>query len=187
MSRIKKLVTTAKVIDVILIIALCFLVASCAFLVFNGVFTAVTGSVLANITFKLNDVSVAFASVAHDAVWIICLLYCSNFIFYIFGIHVLRKILSYMKKGKPFDPKVGNHLRTLGFLVIIGWIVNVAVNVAIIALLRQAIAAPDVILGSSGFKINIDFTYLILAAVFFLLSYIFKYGEELQHLSDETI
>ena len=34
---------------------------------------------------------------------------------------------------------------------------------------------------------NIDFTFVVISIVFFLLSYIFQYGEELQQLSDETL
>lgn len=34
---------------------------------------------------------------------------------------------------------------------------------------------------------SLDTTFLLIAAVFFLLSYIFQYGAELQKLSDETL
>jgi hypothetical protein len=38
-----------------------------------------------------------------------------------------------------------------------------------------------------GVNISFDPSFLIIPAVFFLLAYVFKYGEQLQTLSDETL
>lgn len=106
-------------------------------------------------------------------------------------VKTIRAILAPMKEGKPFSSEISKHLRRLGWLsLILGLAVQVmeAVSLFIIAgiyrldtlLLSEKITGVDI---SPSF----DLSVLIIPAVFFLLAYVFRYGAELQQLSDETL
>lgn len=107
------------------------------------------------------------------------------------GIRIIRKILKSMEAGRPFDTSVADNLRKLGWLVLIGGVVE--------SILK--IASETVLLGASDFfqlinmdavsKVTVnyffDVTFILFACVLFLLSHVFRYGEALQHESDETL
>ncbi len=103
----------------------------------------------------------------------------------------VREILQPMKEGKPFDCVVSTNLRKLARLSI-----NLGILYNIVILSEQIIAVfvydlPGLLLSDKIIKIggmfNVDLTFLICWAVLLLLSYVFRYGEELQQLSDETL
>ena len=111
--------------------------------------------------------------------------------FVIYAIKVVRKILAPMKEGLPFDESVSKNLRNLGFLTLIGgsvWSVTKAVldTTSFQVYQISEMFRPERITGVE-LEVTLDTTFLIIAAVIFLLSYIFKYGTELQKLSDETL
>ena len=104
----------------------------------------------------------------------------------LYGIHVVRSILSPMQEGKPFEHSVSGDLKKLGWL-------SLAVGVAqpIIQTIAQKIALRSLPLEGYGVEVMqehvFDATYLIIALALFLFSYIFRYGEELQRQADETL
>ena len=111
--------------------------------------------------------------------------------FVIYAIKVARRILAPMKEGLPFDESVSKNLKKLGLLTLIGgsvWSVTKAVldtttyNAYEISEMFRSERITGVEL-----EVTLDTQFLIIAAVIFLLSYIFKYGAELQKLSDETL
>lgn len=111
--------------------------------------------------------------------------------FMIYAAKVARKILAPMKEGLPFDESVSKNLKNLGILTLIGgsvWSVTKAVldTTTYNAYKISEMFRPERITGVE-LEITLDTTFLIIAAVIFLLSYIFKYGAELQKLSDETL
>lgn len=111
--------------------------------------------------------------------------------FVLYVIKVVRKILAPMKEGLPFDESVSKNLRNLGILTLIGggvWsVTKVVLDTATYnACQISEMFRPERITGVE-LEVTLDTTFLIIAAVIFLLSYIFKYGAELQKLSDETL
>lgn len=111
--------------------------------------------------------------------------------FVIYAIKVARRILAPMKEGLPFDESVSKNLRNLGILTLIGGSVWSAAKAILEATAYNVyeiseMFRPERITGVE-LEIMLDTTFLIIAAVIFLLSYIFKYGAELQKLSDETL
>ena len=105
-----------------------------------------------------------------------------------YGIRIIRHILAPMKEGKPFSQGISVDFRKLGWFVIIyGIIYNVfdlfIKNQLAFRLLPVMADGPVTV----GIEHHLDPTFLIIAFILFLCSYIFRYGEELQTLSDETI
>ena len=107
------------------------------------------------------------------------------------GVGYIREILNPMKEEKPFDSIVSTNLKKLAKLSItLGILIN------IIILSEQILTVfvydlPSLLISEKilhvGGMFNVDLTFLICWAVLMLLSYVFRYGEELQQLSDETL
>ena len=108
-----------------------------------------------------------------------------------FAAKITRRILQPMKEGLPFDMSISKNLKYLGNLTLIGggsfavievidrWIIY---NMYHISELFHPEKITEV---EMSFKM--DWKFMIVASVIFLMSYIFKYGAELQKLSDETL
>ena len=107
-----------------------------------------------------------------------------------YGIQLLRKVLALVSQQRPFSG-------TSRILTKLGWVslcVALIQNVTDWAIQRQAnfgYQLSKLFLGSSitnvSFQHQLDSTFLVVAAVVFILSGVFRYGEELQQLSDETL
>ena len=107
------------------------------------------------------------------------------------GVGYIREILRPMTEEKPFDTIVSTNLKKLATLSIrLGILYN------IIILSEQIMTVfvydlPGLLLSEKishvGGMFQVDLTFLIYWAILRLLSYIFRYGEELQQLSDETL
>lgn len=111
--------------------------------------------------------------------------------FMIYAAKTARKILKPMKAGLPFDESVPKNLRNLGILTLAGgavWSVAKAIidTTSYTAYHISELFRPEKITGVE-LSVTLDTTFLVIAAVIFLLSYIFQYGAELQKLSDETL
>ena len=107
------------------------------------------------------------------------------------GVGFIREILNPMKEEKPFDSIVSTNLKKLAKLSI-----NLGILYNIIILSEQILAVfvydlPGLLLSEKithvGGMFNIDLTFLVYWAILLLLSYVFRYGEQLQQLSDETL
>ena len=107
------------------------------------------------------------------------------------GVGYIREILLPMKEEKPFDSIVSTNLKKLAKLSItLGILYN------IIILSEQILTVfvyglPGLLISEKIIHVDgmfkIDLTFLIYWAILLLLSYVFRYGEELQQLSDETL
>lgn len=103
----------------------------------------------------------------------------------------IRAILHPMTLGQPFDNAVSTNLKKLSNLTI--WM-GVATNLTILvdsvitmfAYNMSNIMNPEVVTGIN-MHCNLDLTFLLYFAILRLLSYVFRYGQELQQLSDETL
>ena len=107
------------------------------------------------------------------------------------GVGYIREILVPMKDGTPFQRIVSTNLKKLARLSItLGILYN------IILLSEQLITVfvynlPGLLLSEKivhiGSLFQVDLNFLFYWAILLLLSYVFRYGEDLQQLSDETV
>ena len=107
------------------------------------------------------------------------------------GVGYIREILKPMIEEKPFDSIVSTNLKKLARLSI-----NLGILANVIILCEQIMTVfvfdlPGLLISEkithvSG-MFNVDLTFLIYWAILMLLSYVFRYGESLQQLSDETL
>ena len=107
------------------------------------------------------------------------------------GVGYIREILQPMKEEKPFDGIVSTNLRKLARLSI-----NLGILANVIILAEQIMTVfvydlPALLISEKithvGGMFQVDLTFLIYWAVLTLLSYVFRHGEQLQQLDDETL
>ena len=114
----------------------------------------------------------------------------SCFIFY-FIAKYLRAVLLSVKEGRPFEKAVVASFRRLGFLSLVGGLVAELLKWGQQLLLLKAYPMDEIFSSPaiSGMQINfiMDPGFILISLVFFLLSWIFSYGQELQRQSDETL
>ena len=113
-------------------------------------------------------------------------------VYYAFG--QVRKILQPMSEGSPFHPTVSKNIRKVAYVsIIMGIVANVVsfietLNVIeMIEKLNLVEYIKDGSIQSITANFNIDMTFLIVFFLLLLMSYIFRYGEELQQQVDETL
>ena len=109
----------------------------------------------------------------------------------LYGLRMVKQILKPMKEGRPFDESIADSLRRLGHVVVASGIVS-----CVLAYLSQTamlgvidykeLFNPALVTGveiRSSFSIN----FIFVALALYLMSYVFRYGSELQRESDETL
>jgi len=103
----------------------------------------------------------------------------------------VRDILKPMREGSPFHTSVSTNLKKLAKNSLILCITANVMDVATTCMFVWGFDLANLILSDKithvTFLTKCDLTFLIVAAVLYLLSYIFHYGETLQQLSDETV
>lgn len=107
------------------------------------------------------------------------------------GVGYIREILLPMKEEKPFDSIVSTNLKKLAKLSItLGILYNIIIlseqAMTVFAYDLPALLVSEKIARVTG-MFSVDLTFLVYWAILLLLSYVFRYGEELQQLSDETL
>ena len=108
-----------------------------------------------------------------------------------YGFGQIRMVLHPMKEGDPFRPEVSDHIRRIGYVTLaLGVIQNAAGIVESAGAIRHfgldKLAAGGQI-RSVTVNYTVDLSFLVVFFVLLLMSYIFRYGTELQRLSDETL
>jgi len=103
----------------------------------------------------------------------------------------IRKILEPMKVGNPFHETAGGNIKKVAYAVLLWGIVgNAGKLLETSAALRffnfEALTATGDI-RSITVNYHFDLTFLLVFFLLLLVSYIFRYGTELQRLSDETL
>ena len=104
------------------------------------------------------------------------------------GLNLLHRVLVPMGEGRPFDSSVSVTLRKLGWVTLFGGL-GVELLSWAVSLLElhdfSEIFQPETV---TGYTVNITLGGALIApVVILLLSHVFKYGEQLQTLSDETL
>ena len=106
------------------------------------------------------------------------------------GIQLLRKVLRPMTDQRPFSG-TGNLLKKLGWLSLIVAFIDNAAEWAMLYIMEHHYHFSDFFLGSIitdvTFRFQPNGTFLYIAVLCFVLACVFRYGEELQQLSDETL
>ena len=108
-----------------------------------------------------------------------------------FSVKAIRNILAPMKNGEPFHNTVSTNLKKLAnYTCSLGIGLNLQKIIGNILLLK-AYDLPLLLLSEKvshvDFMFVFDLSFLVVYGILLLLSYIFRYGEELQQLSDETL
>ena len=102
-------------------------------------------------------------------------------------LHLVRRILAPMKEGQPFAAGVADDLKKLAWMVLVFGFVS-AVWEFVAQVMVSTAMSGNLSVNSHyavGEVVRLDF--VLVAAVLFLVSYIFRYGRELQVQSDETL
>lgn len=103
--------------------------------------------------------------------------------------HLLHKVLLPMSQGRPFDGTVSRTLRKLGWATLITTLAAEAMETVLVTLEvglydLNELFAPGLV---SGYTVGFNTGDLAAPVLILLLSYVFRYGEELQRQSDETL
>ena len=107
------------------------------------------------------------------------------------GVGYIREILNPMKEEKPFDTIVSTNLKKLARLSIT---IGILYNIIILSEQLMTVfvyGLPGLLLSEKIVHVDgmftLDLAFLVYWAILLLLSYVFRYGEHLQQLSDETL
>lgn len=107
-----------------------------------------------------------------------------------YGLHLLRKLLTPIACQRPFSG-TSKILKRMGWVSVTMAVIQNLSDFGLVWLCEYILPVSRMFEGSSITEIHFhyepDGTYLILAVVLFILSAVFRYGEELQQLSDETL
>lgn len=198
MEKMKK---TAKVLDVCFRICTCIcyvagfflLVAICAILLEpltgNHDVTLQESLELGNVTFELAPR--AYQEGGMGYMLSIMLLGVGAVVFMVIMTKLIRKILKPMVEGLPFHESIGTNLKKLGWLEIIAGVLMNGMTAVEYWMTARNFDLTELFVGDKITAVTVnymfDFSFLMPAAVFFLASYIFRYGAQLQQLSDETL
>ena len=103
----------------------------------------------------------------------------------------VREILVPMREGRPFEMGTADKIRELALLVLVGGgIAEVGSAVGRVFSIK-AYNIPALINHPSiegvSFNMTIRLWFLVVAVILSFLSFVFRYGEELQRESDETL
>jgi len=188
-SAARILYTLAKIASICCIVGFC-IIAAAAILLFvfgNDSMIEFNGLDLGNVTFQLAEPSAMLKSA----------FLCETlpaFVLLGFGWAVLRiimQILAPMKDGQPFDTAVSANLKKLCWLTLGGGFCSQCFAMAGGILMYKAADLSTLFISDkiTGVTLNLemDLTFAVLALIWYMLSCVFRYGEELQKQSDETL
>ena len=148
------------------------------------------------IKFSMGEFSMELASAAEMGVdlaygWVNCVWTVALLAILWIGFRYVRKIMVPMMEGNPFDYSVSDYLKKLGLLTLLYGIVGNMGAAMITSMkmnhyqLERLVDGKNILAIIPDYRLELGF--LIVFFVFLLASYIFRYGAELQQLSDETL
>lgn len=127
------------------------------------------------------------------SIWLpLIFLITAIFVFIIYkAVQTIESICTITMNHTPFDVRASNHMKNLAKYILVGGIVFNILEVCRIMQFKQTINF-DLLFNTKyvtqiNFDIRLHLSFLVFAALIYLLSYIFRYGQELQQLSDETL
>ncbi len=106
-------------------------------------------------------------------------------------LRIVQCILTPMAEGRPFDANVSDSLRKLSFITLIVGGISQIINMVFFSFQLHSINLDNLLNPEyvAGYTVEnvIDTNFLIVFGVLLLMSHVFRYGEQLQQLSDETL
>lgn len=106
-------------------------------------------------------------------------------------IKLLRKVLAPMIVGQPFNGTVSGNIKKLGIAVIVSGLIFDVAESAMSNFAFYMYDIANLILSDNISKImvnsEISLDSVLIGVLVILLSYVFRYGEELQQQADETL
>ena len=112
----------------------------------------------------------------------------------VIGQRMIRSIVAILdpiSQGQPFHAAISTQLKTLAVLTIILGVVMNLFGIVDLVFTTFVYDLPSLLVSEkishAGLNYTIDVSFLIYSGILLLLSYIFRYGTELQELSDETL
>ena len=202
MNTAKKLDTFFKVSQRIIKIAMIVAVGVVAVLtvanfvnpdavIAEGYYSIDVGSVTINLT---EGYSTEDNNMVLSYVWIVMGLAAAAGVAVYYALGQVRKILQPMTEGNPFHPTVSTNIRKIAYVsIVLGVIANVVSflqsfgAVAMIEKIKLLDYVKEGTIQSITANSQIDLTFLVVFFILLLVSYIFRYGEELQQQVDETL
>ena len=193
----KKLMGTAKALDIIanVIQVLCMVagimlaVAAALLLLFDIQAFEFTSSIeLGSFSFELASADpsifrVLFLWTALPAIGSVAVMWLA--------LRIVRRLLAPMREGKPFDSAVSRNLRTLSWIALIGGavcsIMKIIAEVAMFKLYDFPVLFQNEFITGCTLNAEPDTGFVLVFLTLFMLSCVFRYGEELQQQSDETL
>ena len=192
-ALLKKMCSVLKVVRQVCLISVVLLIGLSLFYTFNkDVYNTLFGSI------RIDYLKLIFkddAALNKDkmSMWLpLIFLITDIFVFIIYkSIQTIESICTIAMDHTPFDVRVANHIKNLAKYILVSGIVFNILEVCRVLYFKQIINF-NLLFNSKyvtqiKFDIRIEFSFLIFAALIYLLSYIFRYGQELQQLSDETL
>ena len=180
----------ARIASVCIVVAVCILVAASVLLLGfnNGSMIEFTGLDLGAMTFELAEVDIPMLKYVFLCEMLPAMVLMG------YGWLVLRiilQILTPMKNGQPFDGSIADQMKKLCWLTVGGGVCSQLIGAASAVLMYKAYDFSTLFLNDHiiGVKLNLemDMGFVVLALIWYMLSCIFRYGEELQKQSDETL
>lgn len=202
MKTSKKLDTFFKVsqriIKIAMIVAVCVVVVLTVAnfvnpdaVIAEGYYSIDVGSVTINLT---EAYSTEDNNMVLSYVWIVMGLAAAAGVAVYYALGQVRKILQPMTEGNPFHPTVSTNIRKIAYVsIVLGVIANVVSflqsfgAVAMIEKIKLLDYVKEGTIQSITANSQIDLTFLVVFFILLLVSYIFRYGEELQQQVDETL
>lgn len=103
----------------------------------------------------------------------------------------IRRLLQPMVEGRPFDGLSSVYFKKIGWVIVFHGVVSQIGQIVANVYFTQRFRLQELLtlpyLEKVSFEFDFDFTFLLVAGMMFLLSYIFSYGQMLQKESDETL
>lgn len=192
-ALLKKMCFVLEIVRGACLISVALLIGLSLFFAFNkDVYNTLFGSI------RIDFLQLMFkddAALQKDtmSMWLpLILLITAIFVFIIYkAVQTIESICTITMNHTPFDVRVSNHIKSLAKYILAGGIVFNILEVCRVMQFKQTINF-DLLFNTKyvtqiNFDIRLHLSFLVFATLIYLLSYIFRYGQELQQLSDETL
>lgn len=192
-KRLDKILKVVQIVNIVggVLVIFGFLILNIAYLVNSE--NVNTADI---IKFSTGEFSLELATGAEMGIdlaygWVNCVWTVALLAILWIGFRYVRKIMVPMMEGNPFDRSISDYLKKLSFLTLVYGIIGNMGAAMIISMkmnhyqLQRLVDGKNILAIIPEYRLELGF--LIVFFVFLLASYIFKYGAELQQLSDETL
>lgn len=192
-KRLDKILKVVQIVNIVggVLVIFGFLILNIAYLVNSE--NVNTSDI---IKFSTGEFSLELATGAEMGIdlaygWVNCVWTVALLAILWIGFRYVRKIMVPMMEGNPFDRSISDYLKKLCFLTLVYGIIGNMGAAMITSMkmnhyqLERLVDGKNILAIIPDYRLELGF--LIVFFVFLLASYIFRYGAELQQLSDETL